>query len=154
MQDCDICYVAVKPSCMISMTCCNDSKNICRDCLKCLKVAVCPFCRQDLDLKLVPNAEYSSSLPNIYSLQLDQEESDYYLIDPYQIQDSRALRRQIRSARRRQMRFQRPNSTHTNRTRSQSVDETPSNNTLDSIPTGKPVQGSELEELIFELFDE
>ena len=102
-MDCCICYEVVDTSSNIFvMECCNNSKQICRDCLNCLRTPLCPYCRTKLpDELLQQNKNISNSVPSSYTESmswgdfLDHE----HIINPYLYNDSRRLRRQIRRLR-------------------------------------------------------
>lgn len=103
-MDCCICYEEVDKSNIIEMQCCNNTKSICKDCIKCLRSPLCPYCRTPLDKELIKdNKNISSSMPTSYLTNndtswinfLDQE----HVINPYLYEDSRRLRRQMRRLR-------------------------------------------------------
>lgn len=98
-KECNICYNITDN--IINLKCCNNSKNICNDCLKCLKSRICPYCRNNLPNYIINQYKnLSSSLP--VNLTLDEwtnNEIQYLLIDPELYPESRILRRQIRRIR-------------------------------------------------------
>lgn len=105
MEDCCICYEATDASNMIIMKCCNNSKQICVDCINCLRTPLCPYCRTPLNEELLQqNKNIVRSLPHSYTYQntnlgFDSFLQDEYYINPNQYNDSRRLRRQIRRLR-------------------------------------------------------
>ena len=49
-EECNICYDSCdKNNKLISLSCCMNTKKICIKCIKCLTVALCPYCRSNLD---------------------------------------------------------------------------------------------------------
>ena len=98
-KECNICYNITDN--IINLKCCNNSKNICNDCLKCLKSRICPYCRNNLPNYIVNQYKnLSNSLPiNLTLEEWTNNEIQYLLIDPDLYPDSRILRRQIRRIR-------------------------------------------------------
>ena len=95
---CEICYVDNNT---IYLDCCHRSKKICYQCLDCLKVPICPWCRQTLPVNLqTKTMQISQSCPESYDDYLASE-IRYLLINPYDpdYQDSRILRRALRNIR-------------------------------------------------------
>lgn len=95
---CEICYV---DSNTIYLDCCHKSKKICYQCLGCLKVPICPWCRQILPINLqTEKMQISQSCPESYDDYLASE-IQYLFINPYdpEYQDSRILRRSLRNIR-------------------------------------------------------
>ena len=95
---CEICYV---DSNTIYLDCCHKSKKICFTCLNCLKVPICPWCRQTLPVNLqTEKMQISQSCPESYDDYLESE-IQYLLINPNdpEYQDSRVLRRALRNIR-------------------------------------------------------
>ena len=110
ISECNICYEECKNSnTLINLKCCMNTKKICIKCINCLTVALCPYCRSDLDdeCKVYINEPLiSRSAPerietfigsNPYSF--DDFIREEHVIDPSLYNDSRRLRRQIRRLR-------------------------------------------------------
>ena len=105
-MDCCICYEVVEdPSSILLMKCCNNSKQICCDCLNCLRTPLCPYCRTPLPSELLQhNKNISDSLPSSYpNISTNSDWNSFlnqeHIINPYLYDDSRRLRRQIRRLR-------------------------------------------------------
>ena len=97
---CNICYMEKED--INSLKCCKNTKQICDECLDCLKSPICPYCRQDLPSYL-NKVVHPSSCPADFTFNTwMSNESRYLVLDPYspEYQDSRVLRRDIRRIRR------------------------------------------------------
>ncbi len=99
---CDICYYNNKL--LYELSCCNNTKKICQDCLDSLQRRYCPYCREKLDDNLFTQKGISRSLPERFTW------DDYFAqemethIEEYSSnleQNSRILRRQVNRMRRR-----------------------------------------------------
>lgn len=115
-NSCVICYENNNPT--NALTCCDDNKKICIDCLNCLRSPLCPYCREPLSKEMLANNLHVQSAPantNEWATMLSNE----LLINPYdpEFQDSRILRRQIRRMRRRFISEQNRNRITTNQNR-------------------------------------
>ena len=101
-NSCVICYENNNPS--NALSCCDNTKKMCDDCLNCLRSPLCPYCREPLSKEMLSSNIHVQSAPtttttNDWTTMLHDE----LLINPYdpEFQDSRILRRQIRRMRRR-----------------------------------------------------
>lgn len=133
IKECNICYEIYNDSNdLINLTCCNNSKNICINCIECLTTPICPYCRKPLHHECMKYlnenlSRVTQSAPAYYtertiSYSWNDFLEDEYIINPYYYEDSRRLRRQIRrlryeyNQRRNELRgIQIPNSTRNNR---------------------------------------
>jgi len=100
-MDCCICYEVIEdPSNILLMKCCNNSKQICIDCINCLRTPLCPYCRSELPSELLQqNKNISQSMPQSYNETWDHFIDSEFIINPYLYDDSRRLRRQMRRLR-------------------------------------------------------
>ena len=122
-NNCNICYEYYDDfDNIIVLTCCNDSKMICLDCISCLTTYICPYCRNILsddicdiihknNIKKLNNNQdcLSFSAPNTSISHINDNNllntflCNDYLIDPfadyYHNRDTRVLRRRMRQLR-------------------------------------------------------
>jgi len=104
VSECTICYEKCHEDNFFSLECCLD-KRICRACLGCLTVPLCPYCRKIIpvikdDPKYRISRSYTENSSLFVSHLYDDEEE---LIDPRTL-DSRILRRRMRRLRKLQLR--------------------------------------------------
>ena len=103
-MECCICYETPDDKYdILTLECCNNSKQICKDYLNCLRTPVCPYCRKRLPNELLEqNKNIPQSMPQYYTSSsgsfAEFVESEH-IIDPYSYNNSRRLRRQIRRLR-------------------------------------------------------
>ena len=87
------------------LSCCNNTKHICQECLDSLRRKNCPYCRNALDSSLFTEVLVSQSAPELQPSWGEYFESEtngeYNDISPYEYSYSRILRRQINRIRRR-----------------------------------------------------
>lgn len=109
-EECNICYESCnKNEELISLRCCMNTKKICIKCIKCLTVALCPYCRSELDEECsiyIGNESTSRSVPVTHNNYIDFDPYSFddfireeRVIDPSNYNDSRRLRRQMRRLR-------------------------------------------------------
>ena len=110
-SECSICYEQTIND-NIPLTCCDESKIVCVECISCLKTYVCPYCRQNLpdDICLMIYKK-NKSLIQAYSNSVPGETTNWdyfieneYLIDPYSFShelNSKILRKKMREIRKR-----------------------------------------------------
>lgn len=109
-EECNICYESGNINTeLISLRCCMNTKKICIKCIKCLTVALCPYCRSNLDDECSAYIHQdiiarSAPTPNINYINFDPYSFDDFIreehvIDPSNYNDSRRLRRQMRRLR-------------------------------------------------------
>ncbi len=100
---CDICYDSTRM--LHQLSCCNNTKHICQECLDSLRRKNCPYCRNALDSSLFTEVLVSQSAPELQPSWGEYFESEtngeYNDISPYEYSYSRILRRQINRIRRR-----------------------------------------------------
>ena len=51
-MNCSICFEDKKQERIHTLQCCGGNKTICYDCLNCLRIPTCPYCRKELSLSL------------------------------------------------------------------------------------------------------
>lgn len=104
-NECNICYETCSVDAILKLSCCNNSKQICINCISCLTTPICPYCRKKLDDKCLPYfkeqtcVSYSYPVDNFSNIGFTQFIEDEGIINPYLYEDSRRLRRQIRRLR-------------------------------------------------------
>lgn len=109
-EECNICYDSCdKNNKLISLSCCMNTKKICIKCIKCLTVALCPYCRSNLHDECsayINHDTISRSVPvtpdnyiNFDPYSFDDFIREENVIDPSNYNDSRRLRRQMRRLR-------------------------------------------------------
>lgn len=104
--ECPICYEQTSADQFIELTCCID-KQICRFCLDCLTIPICPYCRRRLPH--VEGRRMAASYTEVPSFLYNRQAefmADIGLVDDIdcRLLDSRILRRRIRRLRKLQMR--------------------------------------------------
>lgn len=109
-KECNICYESVSSDHFFILGCCR-GKGICKDCLECLRIPLCPYCRSIIpEVKNNPKYRMACSYVPVSNFML-YEQANFLshhglveeTIDPRHI-GSRILRRRIRRLRRLQMR--------------------------------------------------
>lgn len=109
LSECYICYEYVRLSDFFSLNCCS-GKRVCVDCLRCLTVPRCPYCRRMIPEIQDRFRQPSSSFIEVnHHLVMEQAHflADHGLIDESldpRLVDSRILRRRIRRLRKLQLR--------------------------------------------------
>ena len=110
-SECSICYEQ-QMSDSIPLSCCDESKVVCFECISCLKTYICPYCRQNLpdDICIMIYKKnksliqsYSNSAP-VANTNWDYFIENEYLIDPYSFShelNSKILRKKMREMRKR-----------------------------------------------------
>jgi len=99
-MDCNICLE--ESINFVNLTCCLNSKQICQKCLDCLKYPVCPYCRTEINVNFFKNnPNIHSHSPSYNELTQSWQEflNEETSINPYDYDNSRRLRRQIRKMR-------------------------------------------------------
>lgn len=98
IMECNICF---EFSQAIPLECCKNTKHICNLCLNSLKYPICPYCRSDIDIELYDETktQYRSPLYNNLSESWRHYIEEETLINPYDYDNSRRLRRQLRKMR-------------------------------------------------------
>jgi len=102
-MECNICYEDTYD--LVPLECCNNTKKICSLCLNSLKYPLCPYCRSDIDIELYNDDEVSEHSPSYNNLSESWREyiHEETQINPYDYDNSRRLRRQLRKMRQRYM---------------------------------------------------
>lgn len=109
VNECNICYeTPCVETDLIQLICCNNSKNICINCIECLTTPICPYCRKEIDKKClkylnkqhyVAQSEPINITINQYFYSWEDFLREEHIINPYHYDDSRRLRRHIRNLR-------------------------------------------------------
>ena len=82
-EECNICYESCdKNNKLISLRCCMNTKKICIKCIKCLTVALCPYCRSNLDDECSAYINH-----NTISRSVPVTPDNYINFDPYSFDD-------------------------------------------------------------------
>lgn len=108
--ECNICYEYLPGDDFVHLPCCAE-KRICRRCVDCLTIPLCPYCRRPLAMlsHLRMATSYTPFNQFLYNQQA-QFMAEMGMVDEIdcRLLDSRILRRRIRRLRKLQMRQIRP----------------------------------------------